>query len=314
MSSLWPAITVLLLFAFGGAVGAWLRFSPKLLVVVGRATAWLVYLLLLLLGHSVGSNQTVVGQIGTIGIQALVLSFGAVTGSLLAVALYSRYVLASLRAKHNASGLPENGLVKSMMGSAVLMLFFMGGLGLGFFNIDNGAVAQASFTEYTLYTLMWMVGVSVGGDRDAWATLKKGKLSLLGVPMTIAVGSLAGAWGCSLCLPDVMLHEGMAVGAGMGYYSLSSVFISELSGERLATIALLANIFREIFTLVATPLLCRLFGPLAGVASAGATAMDTSLPVIMRVSGPEIGTVAVLSGFVLTAFVPLLVPLMFVWQ
>ena len=64
--------------------------------------------------------------------------------------------------------------------------------------------------------------------------------------------------------------------------SLSSVLISQYCepslgaqvAAELGTIALLTNIFRELFTLTAAPLLCKYFSPFAPIASAGATAMD----------------------------------------
>ena len=39
-------------------------------------------------------------------------------------------------------------------------------------------------------------------------------------------------------------------GSGFGYYSLSSIFITEYKGAELGTIALLSNISREIITLL----------------------------------------------------------------
>jgi uncharacterized membrane protein YbjE (DUF340 family) len=99
----------------------------------------------------------------------------------------------------------------------------------------------------------------------------------------------------------------MAVGAGFGYYSLSSIFIAQISGETLGVIALLSNIMREIFTLLMTPVLVLYFGKLAGIASGGATSMDTTMPVIVKYSGKEWGIVAVFSGVVLSVAVPFLV-------
>ena len=99
----------------------------------------------------------------------------------------------------------------------------------------------------------------------------------------------------------------MAVGAGFGYYSLSSVFITQLHSQSLGVVALLSNIFREVATLLATPLLVSYFGKLAGIASGGATAMDTTLPVISRYSGQSYAIIAVFSGIVLTILVPFLV-------
>ena len=99
----------------------------------------------------------------------------------------------------------------------------------------------------------------------------------------------------------------MAVGAGFGYYSLSSVFITQLHSHSLGVVALLSNIFREVATLLATPILVSYFGNLAGIASGGATAMDTTLPIISKYSGKEYAIIAVFSGIVLTILVPFLV-------
>jgi uncharacterized membrane protein YbjE (DUF340 family) len=82
-----------------------------------------------------------------------------------------------------------------------------------------------------------------------------------------------------------------------------------MAGESLGVIALLSNIIREIFTLVFAPLIARIFGKLAPISSGGATAMDTTLPIITRYSGTEYVAFSVFSGLVLTLLVPLIVPL-----
>ena len=76
----------------------------------------------------------------------------------------------------------------------------------------------------------------------------------------------------------------------------------------LATIALMANIFREIFTLLLSPLMARLFSPLAPICAGGATTMDTTLPVITRFSGREWVFVSIAHGMVVDFSVPFLVP------
>jgi len=64
---------------------------------------------------------------------------------------------------------------------------------------------------------------------------------------------------------------------------------------------------RELSTLMLAPLYVRLFGRLAPVAAAGATSMDTCLPVIMKYSGKEVAIIALFSGIALTIVVPFLV-------
>ena len=101
----------------------------------------------------------------------------------------------------------------------------------------------------------------------------------------------------------------MAVGSGFGYYSLSSIFITEYKGAELGTIALLSNISREIITLLSAPLLVRWFGNLAPIAAGGATTMDTTLPIITQYSGQQFVIVSIFHGFVTDFSVPFLVSL-----
>ena len=98
-----------------------------------------------------------------------------------------------------------------------------------------------------------------------------------------------------------------AVGAGFGYYSLSSIFISELRSIELGTVALLCNVLRELFTLLAAPWVAGRFGPLAAISSGGATTFDTTLPILTRVAGPQYAVVAIFHGCVTDFSVPFLV-------
>jgi uncharacterized membrane protein YbjE (DUF340 family) len=195
-------------------------------------------------------------------------------------------------------------------GSLIILAFFTAGLLGGMFNIFPDWILNEDLSTYALYILMFLVGISIGSDKGAFYILKKMKLKVLLVPGVVIIGSLAGTALVSVFLPGIKPNEAMAVGAGFGYYSLSSIVISELSSQELGVIALLSNIMREIATLLAVPLMIKYFGKLAGIASGGATAMDTTLPVIVKFSGKEFGIIAVFSGIVLTAVVPVLVTLL----
>ncbi len=154
---------------------------------------------------------------------------------------------------------------------------------------------------------MFLVGISIGSDKNAFYVLRKLNFKVVLVPLTVILGSLLGTALISLLLIDINVQEATAVGAGFGYYSLSSIFISQLHSQELGVIALLSNIFREIITLLAVPFLVRYFGKLAGIATGGATAMDTTLPIIVKFTGKEYGIIAIFSGIILTILVPILV-------
>jgi uncharacterized membrane protein YbjE (DUF340 family) len=194
-----------------------------------------------------------------------------------------------------------------MKGSLIILAFFTVGLIGGIFNVFPEWLLNDKLTMYALFVLMFLVGVSIGSDKGAFYVLRKMNLKILLVPLLVVVGSLAGSAITSLLLHDINVQEAMAVGAGFGYYSLSSIFISEISGQELGVIALLSNIFREILTLLTVPFLVRYFGKLAGIATGGATAMDTTLPIIVKFTGKEYGIIAIFSGIILTILVPILV-------
>jgi len=194
-----------------------------------------------------------------------------------------------------------------MKNSLIILAFFALGVILGVTGKLPDLMIQTDFSIYALYVLMFLVGIGIGADKSSWSVIKTMKIKIFLVPLGIIVGTFAGTALVSLFLPDLKLKEVLAVGAGFGYYSLSSLFITQLSGETLGVIALLSNIMREITTLLATPILVLYFGKLAGIASGGATSMDTTLPVITRYSGKEWSIISVFSGIVLTLLVPFLV-------
>ncbi len=195
-----------------------------------------------------------------------------------------------------------------MKGSITILTFFVLGLFLGLTHLLPDILIENDFSMYVLYALMFFVGISVGADRSSLRIIKETNIKIFLVPLCVIVGSLIGAAAVSFLLPSISIKESMAVGAGFGYYSLSSIFITEISGEELGVVALLSNVLREILTLVATPLFVAYFGKLAGIASGGATAMDTTLPIITKYSGKEWAVISIFSGIILTIIVPFLVP------
>lgn len=194
-----------------------------------------------------------------------------------------------------------------MKSTLIILSFFVAGIFSGLFVDLPQVLVQSDLTMYVLYVLIFFVGVTIGGDKTVFSVLKQVNLKIVLIPLSVVVGSLVGTAAVSLFMNDVPVREAMAIGSGFGYYSLSSVYITELSGEVFGTIALLSNIMREIFTILAAPLLVRYFGRLAPIAAGGATSMDTTLPVISLYSGKSYAIFSLFSGIVLTILVPVLV-------
>jgi uncharacterized membrane protein YbjE (DUF340 family) len=197
-----------------------------------------------------------------------------------------------------------------MKTNLLIILSFAVGVCLGRFSLFARAVPLSRLVTVVLLALIFLVGVGVGANVGVWRVLKEMHVRILLVPLSVVAGTTAGVAAAALLLRKIPLVQSIAIGWGFGYYSLSSVIITRIWGDMLGMTALIANIAREIATLLLAPFLVRLFGRLAPVAAGGATSMDTTLPVISRVSGKEYAVIAVFSGMVLTLLVPVLIPLL----
>ena len=194
-----------------------------------------------------------------------------------------------------------------MKGSLIILSFFTLGLIAGIYEILPEFLMQNDYSLYALYVLMFLVGIGVGSNKKSLSLIKSVNFKILLVPLSVITGTYIGVSIFALLQDKLSLVESLAVGSGFGYYSLSSVLISEVSSDTLGVIALLSNISREIITLLFTPIFARYFGKLAPISSGGATAMDTTLPVITKFIGSDYAIISVFSGVVLTILVPFLI-------
>lgn len=202
-----------------------------------------------------------------------------------------------------------------MKGSLIVVVFFVLGLFVG----HNGCLpswfmsSQTSFVA--LCALLLFVGMGIGLNPNMMRDIKSLSPRLALLPLVTILGSWMGAvvayvvMSSDLCtlFQQRSLTSCLAVDSGFAYYSLSSIFITEYRGAELGTIALLANIVREMITLLLAPMLAKRFGPLAPITAGGATTMDTTLPIIAQASGQKYVALSIYHGFVTDFSVPFLV-------
>lgn len=204
-----------------------------------------------------------------------------------------------------------------MASSLMIISAFVLGTFAALFGLLPEWIYSSGLDMWLLYALMLQVGISIGADPKLKETLRSLSLSVLLVPLATIVGTMVMCFGVSFLISRWSVSEVMAVGSGFGYYSLSSILVSSLkeatigvqAAAELGTITLMANIFREMMTLIFAPFMVRWFSPLAPICSGGATTMDVTLPVITRYSGQEWVFVSIVHGVVVDFSVPILVPL-----
>lgn len=182
------------------------------------------------------------------------------------------------------------------------------GVAFGHFYLPASAAPFIDrFVTCALVVMVFGVGMDIGRNREVWRSIRQMGGKILLVPLAIAVGSLLGA--CMVKLLVYMpLKEILAVSAGLGWYSLSGILIADLYSVELGATAFLSNVFRELLAFILIPILVEYVGKLAAIAPGGATTMDSTLPLITKVTDAETALVAFMSGLVLTTIVPFLVP------
>ena len=290
----------------------------------GRIVTWLIWLLLFLLGIEVGSNEMIVRSLPTLGVEALLLSSAATLGCcVLAWMLWrvSKDHTAQENAKKEAlatvtkevssekEGLQGSSLLrglKVMKGSLIVVGFFVIGLLGGIEKMVPSWLLDGDVSFVALCGLLLFVGLGIGLNPE----MKKEVRSLSPRMALLPVVTIIGSWLGALLIWTVLhrtLSDCMAINSGFAYYSLSSIFITEYRGAELGTIALLANIIREMLTLLGAPLMARWFGPLAPISAGGATTMDTTLPILSQTVGQRYIALSIYHGFVVDFTVPFLV-------
>ena len=166
-----------------------------------------------------------------------------------------------------------------------------------------------------LYVLMILIGMNLGGNQDFKEFFSELSPRMLLVPLATVSGTVVFSAIGGFILSRWSAFDCMAVGSGFAYYSVSSILITQLKtaslgvqlATELGTIALLSNIFREMFALVGAPLIRKYFGYLAPISAAGIGSSDISLAVITKCCGMNAVPIAILHGLIINVSMPFFV-------
>lgn len=311
-----------------------------------KGISYTIWLLLFFFGLQVGANEQVVANLDTLGLKALAISLSGVLGSCCFAWIVYRFVFskgglpiasaegeneesvaeaeekaeaqtqAPASAHVEAQDAPHSrGKFAQFMGGFIVVAFFALGCVCGWLGFLPDALSDGDFSMYVLYLLMIQVGISIGSDKRLKEILAGIRPKLLLLPLGTIVGTLLFVSVVGVVLNGIEMADCMAVGAGFGYYSLSSVLITQIkepaigvvAAAQMGTIALMANIMREVMTLLFAPVICRVFGRLAPISAGGATSMDSTLPVIVSTCGKEMAFISIFHGVLVDFSVPFLV-------
>jgi len=177
-----------------------------------------------------------------------------------------------------------------MKGSLLVVSFFALGCLIGWSDFFPEVLLKGDISMYILYLLMFQVGISIGSDKKLKDILRSIHPKLLLIPLATMIGTFSAVALVSLLLPKWSISECLAVGSGFRLlfivihfdYSIKDADLRTADSHRVGYHSLIANLIREIMTLLGSPLFVKYFGRLAPICAGAATTMDTTLPIITR--------------------------------
>ena len=321
MNTLIPFICL----AFGAAIN-WRGLPATVLKAFDIATNAALILLMAVIGLNIGTSPQVMGNLGAIGLNCLIISLSAIIGSVILVRLAEATVmpLEKIRlqlAEENAhtaeeSAESQDAVIRgadeqSKTGFSPLIILMPAciiiGIIAGYFWLQdmNRGMLDTALTVSLIF-LYTGVGVSLGENKEVFQYIKRLGARVLFMPGAIFAGCICGGLISGLLL-GLPLSYSVISASGMGYYSLTGAFMTETFGIEAGTYGFIVNVSRDVFTVALLPILSKISKG-SPIASGAAGCMDTMLVPVTRAVGPELGMVALISGTVLTFVVPVWLP------
>lgn len=277
-----------------------LAFMQKVLMPV-------VYILVLIMGLRMGVNEQVTSNLGTIGIQALVITVFAIGGSMIFITGVRKIMrmdkYGNLKAKADPeadtydvameSAVGENQkLSKSDIQSTCIILgLVVVGMLTGYFIIagmmprfldEFDFISGHSLTVF-LCVLLFCVGFDLGMQGTVISNIRKVGARALAFPFAAVAGSLIIGTAASMLFGFTM-REGLAISAGFGWYTYAPTVIASAGSEFMvaSAVSFMHNVIREVSGIVLIPILAKKIGYLEMTGIPGVAAMDVCMPIVER--------------------------------
>lgn len=292
--------------------------SQKVLRGIDLVINVALVVLMLTIGFQIGTNDSVVSNIPSIGFHCVVISLCAIFFSVALTVLAERTVLPleEIRARLFSESINLNQEVdikeeeekKTSPLIWIMPVSIICGTLLGYFLLpDSVKPALGYLLTGSLVVLYISVGVSLGSNRKVFRYLRVLGFKVIYLSAAIFAGSVIGGFAAGLLL-HLPFHISVISASGMSYYSITGAYMTQIYGIEAGTYGFIVNVMREFFTVLLLPLLIKISkgSPIAGGAAGN---MDTMLVPVTKFVGVELGLVTLITGTLLTFLVPFILPL-----
>lgn len=294
--------------------------SKKVLKTIDSIINVALVVLMLTIGSHIGINDSVMSNLPSIGFHCVVISLCAIAFSIAFTVLAEKTVLPleELRERLFSEHLNLNQEVdiekeekkKTSPLVWIMPISIAAGVLLGFFLLPSSAKpALGHLLTGSLVVLYVSVGISLGSNRGVFKYIRVLGFRVIYLSAAIFAGSTVGGLLSGLIL-GIPLHISVISASGMSYYSITGAYMTQVYGIEAGTYGFIVNVMREFFTVLFLPFLIKISkgSPIAGGAAGN---MDTMLVPVTKFVGVELGLVALITGTILTFWVPVALPLLY---
>lgn len=272
--------------------------ETKILHQFGKITMLLLYLILFIMGISLGQLDNLAQQLPQIGIYTLTFIVFIQGLTFLGLFLYDKLFPQPLAKTTDKMPSRWRIVLDSLkLCMVVIVGFFIGLWGKGWVNLPFGS------STYVLVVLIFCVGIQLRNNGISIRAVffnRRGMITGMIFVLTSLLGGIIGAQ-----VLNVPIVQGLAVSSGLGWYSLSSVTLNNAWGPIWGSIAFFNDLSRELMSLFIVPLFMQHYRSTA-IGYTGATAIDCTLPIIQKAGGVEVLPLAFSFGFITNIAPPIL--------
>ncbi|WP_160200590.1 MULTISPECIES: lysine exporter LysO family protein [Anaerotruncus] len=298
--------------------------------IINVVTLASVFMLVLMMGMRMGSNEEIIASLGTIGLQAFIFTIVVVIGGVFSV-MAARKLLGIDkfgRLKAQAKGQTNDEIAESEAeadteeggGSAALMTWLIIiavvlGLLFGYFylrvnvaDIDGFNDKVGNVMTLGLCIMIGSIGFDMGLSGTVIAQVKHIGFRVLIFPAAVIVGTAVSSVIMSFFLP-LSVRECIAIGFGFGWYTFAPVAISSAGHVMAGAVSFMHNVFRETFGIILLPILAKKIGYIEACSLPGVAAGDMGLSLVEKALRPDIVVYSFAIGMSESILIPLLVTL-----
>ncbi|MDO4544578.1 MAG: lysine exporter LysO family protein [Bacillota bacterium] len=321
----------------GYFVGAFLKKRGTALRWTGAVQLIAITVLVFVMGCRIGSDESIVKSLDTIGLMAFVLTVFILAGSVFAVFLTRKLLgfdrfgdlhkkkrreemeAAEQKAEEAAEAeekteaeetveLKEEKKNDNLMTVCIIVSVALGILA-GYFIMPAWFIhISGTLIVVGLCILLFFVGLDIGTEGTIVENFKLAGWRIIVFPFAVIVGTFAGALGASFVLP-IGIQDALCVGSGFGWYTLAPAMLAEYS-VKISAISFMHNVMRELLGILLIPFVARFIGYIETVSLPGAAAMDVCLPIVEKSTKSDIAVYSFISGVTLSIAVPVMVSFM----